>query len=72
MVRTTAGQGWQRRIVSADQCFLLIAPPTLDLSFRGHGVFDALEDFVENQSYRSSERGEAIEGAGPMLPDPLF
>ena len=48
LVRTTAGQGWQRRIVSANQRFLLFAPPTLDLPFCGDGVFDALEDFVKN------------------------
>jgi hypothetical protein len=56
-------------IVSADQCFLLFAPPTLNLPFYGNGVFNALECFVENQSHRSSKRRVATEGAGLMLPD---
>jgi hypothetical protein len=48
MVRTTARQRWQCRMVSLDQCFLLLAPPSLDLSFRADGVFNAVEMLLED------------------------
>src|SRR5260370_14343182 len=72
MVRTTAGQRWQHRIVSADQRFLLIASPTLDLSFRSRSVFHALENFVKNQGHRPPICRVTIKGTSLMFSDALL
>src|SRR5712671_2373431 len=71
MARTAAGQRWQSRIVSADQCFLFLAPPTLDLPFRSHGVFDALENLLEHQSHRPARRRVAVEYTCLVFSDTL-
>src|SRR5262249_18452093 len=60
------------RVFSADQCFLLLTPPALDLSFGGHGVSDTFEDLMVHQGYRPPMRCITIEGAGLMLSDTLL
>ena len=51
MVRTATGQRWQFTVVPADQCFLFLAPPTLDLPFCSYRILNAIENFVEHQSH---------------------
>jgi hypothetical protein len=66
------GQGWQRIVITVDQCLLLFATPTFDLPFRGYSIFNALESFVDDQRHRSPQRCVTIKGACVMLVDPPF
>jgi hypothetical protein len=67
--RDKAGSAAKSPRISASFFF---SSPAFDLPLGGHSIFDALEMLLEDEGYRPSQGGVAVECAGLVLGDTPF
>jgi len=65
-------QAAQRREITPDQRLFLRASPAFDLSLGGHRILDAFEILMEDEGYRPTAGGVAVECAGLMFGETLL
>src|SRR5690242_1871116 len=58
---SSARQHWQQVVLAADQRFLLLTPPSLDLPLRGDRIDEAIEFLMVDDLHRPAGGGVSAE-----------